>query len=89
MEISSFCIINENCAYTNVCEFENRFPDSVADYSSFKIDKETTTRCKEKRSWDTTIKYLGPKNIFIRVGIVWTLTIIVLTMCILIFLEIL
>ena len=89
MAISSLCVINENCDFTKVCEFEKKVPDSIADYSSFAIDKDTTIKCNPKKYWDSTIKYFKSKNIFICVGIVWTLTFIVLTICMLMFLEVL
>ena len=89
MAISSLCVINENCDFTKVCEFEKKYPNSVADYSLFAIDKDTTIKCNQESYCDSTIKYFRPKNIFICVGIVWTLTFIVLTICMLMFLEVL
>ena len=91
MEISSLCIVNENYDNTKNCESQNLYPDSSSEYFNFIPQKETSGKFKEERylNANTNAKYCNRKAIFIYGAIVWTLTIIVVTICILMFMEVL
>ena len=89
MEVSSACIINENFDGAKFCSFENISPISIEEYPSFTALKDTTKNCDKKSYWNTPIQYCSSYATFICIGIVWTLAIIVLTICILIFMNIL
>ena len=91
MEISSLCIVNENYDNTKFCVLQNSSPDSVSEHFNFIPHKETSGKFKEERNLNanTSTKTCNGKAIFIYSAVVWTLTIIVVTICILMFMEVL
>lgn len=88
MEISSLCIINKNYD-TKICNSQNLSPDSVDDYSKFNIHKDTTRKHQQKGGWCATINVFSGKAVFVFGGVVWTLTATIVTICILMFMDIL
>ena len=91
MEISSLCIVNENYDNTKNCESQNLYPDSASQYFNFIPQKEASGKFEEERNLNanTNTKYCNSKATFIYGAVVWTLTIIVVTICILMFMEVL
>ena len=91
MEISSLCIVNENYDDSKISETQNSNPESVLELSTFIPHKETSGKYKEERNFNTNTitKYRNGTAIFICGAVVWTLTIIVVTICILMFMEVL